>query len=86
MSLRKRYRSFLNHFRCHQSGRFPRSLRENVVKRVPGHDSMATSGNEDPGDSEKSRSFAGGGVESRYSNTGYLPRILYEEKYKNENE
>lgn len=46
---------------------------------------MATSGNENPGDSKKSRSFAGGGVESRYSDTGNLPRILYEKKFQNEN-
>lgn len=47
---------------------------------------MATSGNEDPGDSKKSRSFAGGGVERRYSDTGYLSWILYEKKFKNKNE
>lgn len=86
MSLRNRYCDFLSHLRCHQSGRFPRSLREDVVKRVSGHDSMATSGNENPGDPEESRSFAGGGIESRHSNTGHLSRILHKEKSKNENE
>lgn len=47
---------------------------------------MATRGNKDPRDPEEDRSFTGGGVESRHSNTGYLPRILHEEESKDENE
>lgn len=47
---------------------------------------MATSGRKDPRDPEEGGNLASGGDESRHSNTGYLSRVLYEEKSKNENE
>lgn len=78
-------RESLIYVRCHQSGRFPRTLRQNVAKRVSGHGPVAASGGKNPRDPEEGRGVAGGGVESRYTNTSYLSRLLHEEKSEDEN-